>query len=183
MARQDLCCGKTRYLLWQDKISFVPRHKGIHKGARSAKPRAPLWRRREAPPPLCLGTREILSCHNRDLVLPQHTSCLATTEILSCHYRHCVFPISERCSFLPISERYLIFLRFSLVFYTTATRRQPGGNPRDRQLDPSGRPTQQEPFASRVREKTIPYEIQLNTLKLFVDASSSGLFIYELFRK
>ena len=43
--------------------------------------RPPLWI------PLCLGTREILSCHNRDLVLPQHTSCLATTEILSCHNR------------------------------------------------------------------------------------------------
>ncbi len=40
----------------------------------------------------CLATTHILSCHNRDLVLPQHTSCLATTEILSCHNRDLVFP-------------------------------------------------------------------------------------------
>ena len=84
VARQDLCCGRIRSLLCHDIREFT-------KG-RGAKRRAPLWRRREAPPPLCLGTREILSCHNRDLVLPQHTSCLATTEILSCHNRHCVFP-------------------------------------------------------------------------------------------
>ena len=84
VARQDLCCGKTGFLLCQD-VRESTKGRGVKRGA-------PLWRRREAPPPLCLGTREILSCHNRDLVLPQHTSCLATTEILSCHNRDWVFP-------------------------------------------------------------------------------------------
>ena len=84
VARQDLCCGKTRSLLWQDirEAAFGR----LHKGGRRLRRRPPLWI------PLCLATTEILSCHNRDLVLPQHTSCLATTEILSCHNRDLVFP-------------------------------------------------------------------------------------------
>ena len=28
LPRQDMCCGKTRCVLWQDKISVVARHKG-----------------------------------------------------------------------------------------------------------------------------------------------------------
>ena len=104
VARQDLCCGKNRFLLWQDKISVAARQDlcrgktrsllwedvGESTKGRGAKRRAPLWRRREAPPPLCLGTREILSCHDRDLVLPHQRSCLATTEIVSSQTRHFV---------------------------------------------------------------------------------------------
>ena len=63
----------------------------------------------------------------------------------------------------------LIFHSKSEVFYTTATRRQRGGNaaatrrqrggnapapPRERQLGPSPLRTQQEPFASRSWEKS-----------------------------
>ena len=60
-----------------------------------------------------------------------------------------------------------IFLWFFLVFYAPAARRQlrrhlagsSGGNApatgRDAQLGPGGRPTQQEPFAGRSREKYI----------------------------
>ena len=74
VARRDLSCTKTQ-------------GNSQRYAVRSAAPFCGGGRR---PPPLCLATREILSCHNRDLVLPQHTSCLATTEILSCHNRHCV---------------------------------------------------------------------------------------------
>ena len=35
----------------------------------------------ERPPPLCIATTVVLSCHNRHLVLPQRTSRLATPEI------------------------------------------------------------------------------------------------------
>ena len=76
VARQDLCCGKTRSLLWQDI-------KESTKGG-GAKRRPPLWRRPKA--------ASFMSCHKRDLVLPQQRSCLATTHILSCHNRHLVSP-------------------------------------------------------------------------------------------
>ena len=91
VARQDLCCGKTRSLLWLDKTSVVARHKGgglrppPQRGAAFGRP--PLWIPYVLPQQRsCLATAEILSCHSRDLVLPQHThlvlpqqgSCLAT---------------------------------------------------------------------------------------------------------
>ena len=55
----------------------------------------------------------------------------------------------------------LVFVGFLYDGIPAATHRQPGGNPpatrrqppRERQLGPSGRPTQQEPFARRSREK------------------------------
>ena len=73
VARQDVCCDKTRPLLWQDtrEAAFGRPHKG---GGRLRRP----------PPfvvPLCLATTEILPCHNRHLVLPQRTSCLAAPDI------------------------------------------------------------------------------------------------------
>ena len=97
MARQDVCCGKTRSLLWQDNISLAPRHKGIHKGVR-----------REAPRPFVEAARSaasLMSWHKRDLVLPQQRSCLATTHILSCHNRDLVLPQQTLCP----PELFLIF--------------------------------------------------------------------------
>ena len=92
VARQDLCCGKTRSLLWLDKTSVVARHKGgglrppPQRGAAFGRP--PLWIPYVLPQQRsCLATAEILSCHSRDLVLPQHTSGPATTGILPCHIR------------------------------------------------------------------------------------------------
>ena len=90
VARQDLCCGKTRSLLWLDKTSVVARHKGSTKGGGRRPP--PFVEAAEGRLPYvlpqqrsCLATAEILSCHSRDLVLPQHTSGPATTGILPCH--------------------------------------------------------------------------------------------------
>ena len=96
VARQDHCCGKTRCVLWQDKISLVPSHKGIHKVARREAPRHFLEAARSA--------ASLMSWHKRDLVLPQHTSCLATTEILSCHNRRCVYPSSQSAKDFPSSQ-------------------------------------------------------------------------------
>ena len=101
VARQDVCCGKTRSLLWQDKMCVVARQdlccgktrsllwQDIRESTKGggAAGAAPLCGGGRRPPPLCLATTEILSCHNRDLALPQRTSCLATTETLSCHNR------------------------------------------------------------------------------------------------
>ena len=75
-ARQDICCGEARSLLWQDI-------KESTKGG-GAKRRPPLWRRPKA--------ASLMSWHKRDLVLPQQRSCLATTHILSCHNRDLVLP-------------------------------------------------------------------------------------------
>ena len=100
-------------MLWQNKISVAARQDLLCQDIReSTKGRGPLWRRREAPPPLCLGTREILSCHNRDLVLPQHTSCLATTEILFCHSR------DSKATFLGLDVASSGFLRSSFCHCT-----------------------------------------------------------------
>ena len=66
VGRREVRCGNTRCLLWQDKTSVVTRDKGG--GLRP-------------PPfvvPLSLATTEVLSCHNRHLVLPQRTSRVAT---------------------------------------------------------------------------------------------------------
>ena len=69
VARQDPCCGRTRCVLWQDKIPV-------------------------AAAPLC---GSLMSCHNRGVVLPQQRSCLATAEILSCHNTHLVLPQQGSC--------------------------------------------------------------------------------------
>ena len=61
MATQDVCCGKTRPLWWQE--------------TREAAFGRPLV------VPLFLATTEVLSCHNEHPVLPQRTSRLATQEI------------------------------------------------------------------------------------------------------
>ena len=64
LGRQDVCCGKTRCVLWHHKMC-------------SAFGRPPF-------------VDSLMSCHNRDLVLPQHTSCLSTTHILSWQNTHCL---------------------------------------------------------------------------------------------
>jgi len=89
VAGRNVCCGKTSSLLWQDKISVVARNireaaaGRLHKGGR-----------RFAPPPF---VDSLMSCHSRDLVLPQQSFCLATTHILSCHNRDLVLPQQRSC--------------------------------------------------------------------------------------
>ena len=39
----------------------------------------------------------LMSCHNRDLVLPQHISCLSTTHVLSWQNTHFVLPQQTYC--------------------------------------------------------------------------------------
>ena len=81
LARHNLCCGKTRSWLWQDirEAAFGRLHKGV-------------WR--FAPP---LFVDSLMSCHSRDLVLPQQRSCLATTHILFCRSRDHVLPQHTSC--------------------------------------------------------------------------------------
>ena len=78
----------------------APIHEGIHKGRLPTAADPPLWRRREAPPPLCLARRRrslatagIWSCHNAHPVLPQRMPCLAAApEIVSAQIGDCVLP-------------------------------------------------------------------------------------------
>ena len=67
--------------LWQDKTSVVARNKGTTKGGGRRRRPPPLCGGGRRPPPLSLATTEVLSCHNRHLVLPQRTSRVATREI------------------------------------------------------------------------------------------------------
>ena len=83
VAGPDVCCGRTRSLLWLDKSSGVARHTGSP-FVEEAEGRLPYVLPQQTS---CLATAEILSCHSRDLVLPQHTSGPATTGILPCHIR------------------------------------------------------------------------------------------------
>ena len=95
LGRHNLCCDKTRSLLWQHEISLVPRHEGG--GASRPQRGAPRFPYVLAQERSCLATTEILSCHNTHLVLPQQRSCLATTEIVSSQSRDCVFPEYRLC--------------------------------------------------------------------------------------
>ena len=108
LGRQNLCCGNTRSLLWQDKMCVVARQHLC-----CAKTRSLLWQdikeaalgrlhkggRRFAPPPF---VDPFMSCHNRDFALPQQRCCIATTHILSCHNRDLVLPQQRLC--LPRAE-------------------------------------------------------------------------------
>ena len=69
----------------------------------------------------------------------------------------------------PRDPKTLIFLGKTKVFYTPATRRQ---RPRERQLDPSGRPTQQEPFAHALGNQRKNY-----FLLLFLASRKQGPFL------
>ena len=98
VARQHVCCGKTRSLFWQDKMCVVARQDLCCGKARSllcqdireAALRAASTKGGGAfgANPLC-GS---LCLSTTDLVLPQQGSCLATTHILSCHNRDLVLP-------------------------------------------------------------------------------------------
>ena len=84
VAKQDVCGGKARPLLWQD--TREPQRAAAAEGGRP-----PLWRRPKA--------ASFVSCHNRGLVLSQQTSCLATAHIFSCRTR---YPSrQERMSTIP----------------------------------------------------------------------------------
>ncbi len=86
VARQDLCCGKTRSLLWQDIREAACGR--LHKGGRAP----------AAPAPLC----------GFPYVLPQQRSCLATTEILSCHNKDLV---STKARYYDAIRRYYDTIR------------------------------------------------------------------------
>ena len=70
VARQDVCCDKTRPLLWQD--TREPQRAAAAEGGRP-----PLWRRPKA--------ASLVPCHHRGLVLPQ-------PDILRCRSAHLVSP-------------------------------------------------------------------------------------------
>ena len=75
VGRREVRCGNTRCLLRQGKTSVVARDKG---GGLRPPPQRGGGRLRRPPPfvvPLSLATTEVLSCHNRHLVLPVHLSC------------------------------------------------------------------------------------------------------------
>ena len=87
----DLSCGETRGALWQHKMSVAARQdlcggKTQGRGPAAAATKGGGASRR---PPF---VDSFMSCHKRDIVLPQQSSCLATRHILSCHNSDLVLP-------------------------------------------------------------------------------------------